>query len=180
MVIAIISYFDLLLCHESIRDKSHRVLAAEHCFVAHFLCFKLIPHIYLWLSHKPVGYIYQGGRVVPHCGITHLCFEMVRDIAQVQWICLSCFKTHFLCFKTGRNMVKCSRHGTHYPVAGLPRFKMLWDKKRHTWSVAHCLLTRLLRFKTVRDIRQCLVAHFLPLKTIGDHFYPFGHIYLYL
>ena len=119
---------------------------------------------YLWLPHKTIGDIYQGGRVVPHCDITHLYFEMVRDIAQVWWICLSCFKTHFLHFKTVRNMVKCSWHGTHY----LLRFKML--KKRHIWSVAHCLLTRLLRFKMIREYANASLHISCLLRRWGTTF----------
>ena len=93
----------------------------------------IMPYFYLMFCHKPIRDIVQQPWIHVHCLIAHfLYFEVVGDIPKVRWICLNNFFTHVLCFKAVRNMVKCIGHRTHYLVAHLHGFQMIWDKIMHS------------------------------------------------
>ena len=77
------------------------------CFMAHFLCSKVIRDKY------------QRVWAFLNCLITHfLGVKMIRDMPQHTWALSHCLATHFLCFKTVRDIAgPASTAFSHIPLA---------------------------------------------------------------
>ena len=103
----------------------------------------IMPHIYLLLSHKPIGDKYQRGRAFPHCRITHLSgFKMILWQITICILVAHCLLAHPFSFKTVRNIHQWEWLHVNRLVAHLLRLKMIGDHFYQTGHIYLCLLAR--------------------------------------
>ena len=109
------------------------------------------------MPHKPIRYKYQGGRVLPHCGITHLlCLKMIMDTVQVLWVYFNPLNTHFLSFTAFRNKENTAGliRITSFHISCVLRWSGTWSSAYSSLRIASLHISFVLRWLEISIIQR--------------------------